>query len=180
MPFDVLANLQSLAAKNTPELTEKVKTSIFSGASGDSLFGSNNSIESGLSTRRIENQIENISDRNLVNSTQFQFDNVQIPLFNLAENQQTIGSTLSENSKAFTTSIQEAFNGILGNAEATNEINERLSKDVSELGQSITDLSKSQDGTGNPLEFLTKNPVLFGLGTGGLIVGSIALFLAIK
>ena len=32
MPFDVLANLQSLAAKNTPELTEKVKTSIFSGA----------------------------------------------------------------------------------------------------------------------------------------------------
>jgi len=58
-----------------------------------------------------------------------------------------------------------------------NQINERLSGQVTDLGQSLEDLAS---GASNPLEFLTQNPLFLGLGIGGIAVGAIVLLLLIK
>lgn len=57
-----------------------------------------------------------------------------------------------------------------------NVLNERLSSQVSEIGQSLTKLGES----GSPLEFLTNNPIIAGIGIGGLLVGGIILFVVLK
>lgn len=57
------------------------------------------------------------------------------------------------------------------------QINERLSRQVTELGQSITDISK---GGFDPIKFFTDNPILGGIGIGGLAVGAIVLLLVLK
>jgi len=61
---------------------------------------------------------------------------------------------------------------------ALGQVNQRLSQDVTELGQSITDLGKGQNF--DPVKFFTENPLIGGIGIGGLLVGGIVLFLLIK
>ncbi len=66
---------------------------------GQSILGgtTGEGVESGLSLRRITNRIEAIIDRNLVGSPQFQFEQVQVPLFNLEQASKNISDALNEN-----------------------------------------------------------------------------------
>jgi len=134
-------------------------------------------VESGLSTRRIINQIEDLVDRNLVQSTQFQFEAVQVPLFNLQQNQSTFSSalneqiTIRENQRA---TDQESVNNL---KIFTESVNERLSQQVTQLGKSLGDLSVASF---DPIKFFTDNPLIGGIGIGGLLIGGVVLLVLLK
>lgn len=55
---------------------------------------------------------------------------------------------------------------------ATTAINERLSAQVTELGESFKGF--------DPIKFFTDNPVFAGLGIGGLLVGGVVLLLLLR
>ena len=58
-----------------------------------------------------------------------------------------------------------------------NQLNERLSKQVSELGQALSNLGS---GGFDPIKFLFDNPIFAGIGIGGLAVGGVVLLLVLK
>ena len=61
---------------------------------------------------------------------------------------------------------------------AIGQINERLSTQISELGKSLTGIST---GTGfDPIKFFTDNPLIGGIGIGGLLVGGVVLLLVLR
>ncbi len=72
--------------------------SILGGGTGDG-------VESGLSTRRILNRIQDIQDTNLVSSAGFQFNNVQVPLMNLQTNQIALGQSSIDASRSINEQI---------------------------------------------------------------------------
>ncbi len=161
---------------NAPKGT-KVNLGTSESRGGQELFGSNNEIESGLSTRRILNQIEDLEDSNLINSTQFQFDNVFVPLKNLGDSSVDISNALEQQIKIREEQRQADLGFSVELQNQLNEINQRLSGQVSDLGNAISDVSKGLDKE-NPAPFLPfnlpsfeqiKTPLLIG----GLIVGGI-------
>jgi hypothetical protein len=74
---------------------------------GQSILGGSTGegVESGLSTRNILNRIQDIQDTNLVGSTGFQFNNVQVPLMNLQTNQIALGQSSIDASRAINEQI---------------------------------------------------------------------------
>ena len=58
-----------------------------------------------------------------------------------------------------------------------NQLNERLSKQVQELGQALSNLGS---GGFDPIKFFTDNPIFLGLGIGGLAVGGVVLLLVLR
>ena len=58
-----------------------------------------------------------------------------------------------------------------------NQLNERLSRQVQELGDSLKDIGS---GGFDPIKFFTDNPLFLGLGVGGLAVGGVVLFLVLR
>ena len=69
---------------------------------------------------------------------------------------------------------QEALRNTQINIE---QINERLSQQVVELGQSLTGFST---GGFDPIKFFTDNPLIGGIGLGGLLVGGAVLLLVLR
>lgn len=57
------------------------------------------------------------------------------------------------------------------------QVNERLSTQVQSLGKSIEDLSRGQF---DPVKFFTDNPIIGGIGIGGLLIGGVILLVALK
>ena len=74
---------------------------------GQSILGGSTGegVESGLSTRNILNRIQDIQDTNLVGSTGFQFNNVQVPLMNLQTNQIALGQSSIDATRAINEQI---------------------------------------------------------------------------
>jgi len=135
-------------------------------------------IESGLSTRRILNRIESLVDRNLIASPQFQFDKVQVPLFELGQATQEQSSALNEEI-ALRERQRAVDNEALSNLQIqTNAINERLSSQVQELGTALTNIGTGQGI--DPIKFLTDNPLIGGIGIGGLLVAGVVLLVVLK
>jgi len=60
---------------------------------------------------------------------------------------------------------------------AIGQINERLSTQITELGDAFKDLSVSSF---DPIKLLTDNPIIGGIGIGGLAVGAIVLLLLLR
>ena len=149
--------------------------------SGASLFGTNESISSGKSSSIIESISSKLSKENsILKSNLFNQQEINSSnLINLGKASIDISTALNNNIQIREDQRAETFGAINGLADIVGSINERLSKQVTELGQSVTDVSKAQDGD-NPLSFLTKNPLLFGLGTGGLIAAGVAAFILLK
>ena len=58
-----------------------------------------------------------------------------------------------------------------------NQLNERLSKQVQELGDALKDIGS---GGFDPIKFFTDNPLFAGLGIGGLAVGGVVLLLVLR
>ncbi len=143
---------------------------------GQSILGGTG-VESGLSTRTIINRIEAIIDRNLVGSPQFQFEQVQVPLFNLQEASKNISDalnkqiTIRENQRAVD---QEQ---VRNQQIAQNVINEGFTGALGDLTKSLGDVGK---GGFDPIKFFTDNPLIGGIGIGGLAVGAIILFLVLR
>jgi len=133
-------------------------------------------VESGLSTRRILNRIQDIVDRNLLQSTQFQFENIFVPLGQLGQNQETLSSALNEQITIREEQSAKAFEAISNNQILQNSINEQLTKSLSDIGKSLG------EGTGgfDFIKFFTDNPLIGGIGIGGLLVGGVVLFLVVR
>jgi hypothetical protein len=85
--FNSALNVDSLTGGFLTGTTTNTGQSIMGGGTGEG-------VESGLSTRRIINNIQNIIDGNLVSSPEYQFNQVQVPLMNLATNQVKIGESI--------------------------------------------------------------------------------------
>ena len=58
-----------------------------------------------------------------------------------------------------------------------NQLNERLSRQVQELGDALKDIGS---GGFDPIKFFTDNPIFLGLGIGGLAVGGVVLLLVLR
>jgi len=143
---------------------------------GQSILGGSG-VESGLSTRNIINRIQDLVDRNLVASTQFQFENVQVPLFNLGEASKNITSALNEN-----ITIREQQRAIDQEAFTNQQIlqtsiNEGFTNALGDISKSLGDIGK---GGFDPIKFFTDNPILGGIGIGGLAVGAVVLLVLLK
>jgi len=67
---------------------------------------------------------------------------------------------------------------ITGLKSFVNEINDRLSGQVTDLGDSLGD--QGGDPLGDFIQGLKDNPLLAGLGTGALIAGGVVLFLVLR
>jgi len=60
---------------------------------------------------------------------------------------------------------------------ALGQVNERLSRQVTELGESLKGIST---GGFDPIKFFTDNPLIGGIGIGGLLVGGVVLLLVLR
>jgi len=60
---------------------------------------------------------------------------------------------------------------------AQTSINEAFTNTLADLGKSFSDLGQ---GGFDPIKFVTDNPLLGGIGIGGLAVGAVVLFLVLK
>ena len=78
--------------------------------------------------------------------------------------------TIREQQRAFD---QEALRNTQIQLEG---INERLSRQVTELGQSLQGGAAGFD----PIKFFTDNPLIGGIGIGGLAVGAVVLLLVLR
>ena len=58
-----------------------------------------------------------------------------------------------------------------------NTLNERVSVQLTELGDSLKDIGS---GGFDPIKFFTDNPLIGGIGIGGLAVAGVVLFLVLK
>jgi len=66
---------------------------------------------------------------------------------------------------------------IRNNQLAQNSINEAFTTTLGDIGKSISDIGQ---GGFDPIKFVTDNPLLGGIGIGGLAVGAVVLFLVLK
>ena len=58
-----------------------------------------------------------------------------------------------------------------------NQLNERLSRQVQELGDALKNIGS---GGFDPIKFLFDNPIFAGIGIGGLAVGGVVLLLVLR
>ncbi len=63
-------------------------------------------------------------------------------------------------------------------AIALGQVNERLSTQIQEIGNSLKNIGSGQGF--DPLKFFTDNPILGGIGIGGLAVGAVVLLLVLR
>jgi len=144
---------------------------------GQSILGSGGGIESGLSTRNIINRIQAIVDRNLIATPQFQFEQVQVPLFNLGEASKTLSDTINEQ-----ITIRENQRAA-DQEQARNQqilqtsINEQFTNSLADLSKSLGDIGQ---GGFDPIKFFTDNPLIGGIGIGGLAVGAVVLLVLLR
>ena len=88
-----------------------------------------------------------------------------------------ISSALNENITIREEQRARTNEAINNNTLFTDSVNQRLSQNVQELGDSIKNIGQ---GGFDPLKFLTDNPLIGGIGIGGLAVGAIVLLLVLK
>ena len=135
-------------------------------------------ISSGESTQTI---IQNLQQRSFL---------LNLPQFNLNEITKNIANLigLGEASIDISTAVNEQITireeqrkrdieqvNLL--AIETGQLNERLSRQVQELGESLSNLGQ---GGFDPIKFFTDNPLIGGIGIGGLAVGGIVLLLVLR
>ena len=121
--------------------------------------------------------LQDLVDRNLIASTQFQFERVQVPLFELGQASKNISSALNEQI-TIRENQRAVDNEALRNQQiAQASINEQFTKSLGDISQSFSEISQ---GGIDPLKFLTDNPLIGGIGIGGLTVGAVVLLLLLR
>jgi len=143
---------------------------------GQSILGGTG-VESGLSTRRIINRIEAIIDRNLVGSPQFQFEQVQVPLFNLDQATKGLSDAINEQITIRENQRAADQEQVRNQQIAQTSINEQFTTSLGDLSKSLGDIGK---GGFDPIKFFTDNPLIGGIGIGGLAVGAVVLLVLLR
>jgi len=139
--------------------------------------GTGGGVESGLSTRTILNQIQDLVDRNIVQSTQFQFEKVQVPLFDLGQASQEISSALNQQIQIREQQRAVDQESVRNQQILQTSINEQFTSSLGDLSKSLGDLGK---GGFDPIGFFTDNPLIGGIGIGGLLVGGVVLLVLLR
>jgi hypothetical protein len=103
-----------------------------------------------------------------------------VNLFKLGSASQDLSGAIAQQAQVREEQRAETFSSINSLSEIVGQVNERLSTQVTNLGESVQQASSAASGKDNPLGFLTQNPLLFGLGVGGLAVAGIVLIIALK
>jgi len=101
-----------------------------------------------------------------------------VNLFKLGAASVDISGALSEQVQIREAQLARTQEQIRNQNIAVEQINERLSRQVTQLGESITDLSRGQ--AFDPIKFFTENPIIGGIGIGGLLVGGAVLLIALR
>ena len=105
------------------------------------------------------------------------FDVTRFNLLALGADSEDISFALNENLTRIEIDRKIDVESVANKQIQINQLNERLSKQVSELGQALSNLGS---GGFDPIKFLFDNPIFAGIGIGGLLVGGVVLFLVIK
>lgn len=124
----------------------------------------------GLTTdQELWNSISWLADENIIESPTFieEFPQQTIQLVSLGDAIVDVNERLSENIDIRETQRAEEFNAIIENREYLTEINNRLSGQVVELGESLTQLQQEQQQEGFFDNLLS--------GFGGFGIGAVAV-----
>ncbi len=136
-------------------------------------------IASGISPTIIQDTINKIAATSRLLSFDVQTQ-VQQNLLGLGEASIDISQALNEQITIREQQRARDQEALRNQALLTESINQRLSQQVTQLGTSLTDLSKVSQTGFNPLKFLTDNPLIGGIGIGGLAVGAVVLLLVLR
>ena len=88
-----------------------------------------------------------------------------------------ISSALSEQVTIREQQLARTTEAIRNQRIFTESINERLSQQITALGKSFGDINTQQF---DPIKFFTDNPLIGGIGIGGLLVGGVILLIALR
>ena len=99
-------------------------------------------------------------------------------LLGLGQASVDISSALSEQIAIREQQRVQTNEAIANQAARIGQINERVSTQLTQLGNSLKNIGSGQGF--EPLKFLTDNPLLGGIGVGGLAVGGIVLLLLLR
>ena len=105
------------------------------------------------------------------------FDVTRFNLLALGEASLDISQALNENITIREQQRAIDVESVANQQIQINQLNERLSKQVQELGDALKDIGS---GGFDPIKFFTDNPIFLGLGIGGLAVGGVVLLLVLR
>jgi len=88
-----------------------------------------------------------------------------------------ISQALSEQVAIREEQLARTQESIRNNQILQTNINEQFTKAFGDLSNSLGDIGK---GGFDPIQFFTDNPLIGGIGIGGLLVGGVVLFLVLK
>ena len=155
------------------DLSQPSNVTFQSSAFAESIKGTTFVTTNVLSPSIVSGSTQTIID-NLKNSF---FDVTRLNLIGLGEASLDISSALNEQITIREDQRAVDQEAVRNQQIQINQLNERLSKQVSELGQAFSNLGS---GGFDPIKFLFDNPIFAGIGIGGLLVGGVVLFLVIK
>lgn len=133
-------------------------------------------VETGTTTTFIERIPTLISEQNLLTSVRTQ-QGIQKALAGLGQASLDISSALNEQITIREQTISKTTEALKNQQLFTQSVQEKLNQDIAGLTKSISDLGK---GGFDPIKFFTDNPLIGGIGIGGLAVGAVVLLLLIK
>ena len=105
------------------------------------------------------------------------FDLTRFNLLALGAASEDISFALNENLTRIETDRKIDVERVSNQQIQINQLNERLSKQVQELGDALKNIGS---GGFDLIKFLTDNPLIGGIGIGGLAVAGVVLFLVLK
>ena len=105
------------------------------------------------------------------------FDVTRFNLLALGEASLDISQALNENITIREQQRAIDVESVANQQIQINQLNERLSKQVQELGDALKNIGS---GGFDPIKFFTDNPIFLGLGIGGLAVGGVVLLLVLR
>ena len=126
-----------------------------------------------LSPSIVSGSTQTIID-NLKNSF---FDVTRLKLTGLEEASFDISAALNENITIREDQRAVEQEAVRNQQIQINQLNERLSKQVQELGDALKDIGS---GGFDIIKFFTDNPIFAGIGIGGLAVGGVVLLLVLR
>lgn len=92
----------------------------------------------------------------------------------------TLSLGLNEQINVRETQRTETNSAIQMLAGSVEEVNARISQQLQQLGQAVSQTAEGGKTNINPFAFLTENPLFAGIGVGGLAVGGIVLLLLLR
>jgi len=136
-------------------------------------------IASGISPTIVQDTIKRIAETSKLLTFDIQTQ-VQQNLAGLGEASLDISKALNEQITIREQQRAKDLESLRNQQIFTDTINERLSGQVTQLGASLTELSGATTGGFDPLKFFTDNPLIGGIGIGGLAVGAVVLLLVLR